>query len=54
MPRAEAAYSLQALYQGESFFDGWSFWGNRDNLTNGAATYSSSTTDTLPLQIFVV
>lgn len=37
IPRAEAAYSLQALYQGESFFNGWSFWGNRDNLTNGAA-----------------
>lgn len=32
---AEAGYTLQTLYQGESFFEGWTFWGNRDNLTNG-------------------
>ncbi|KAG0662536.1 hypothetical protein C6P46_003278 [Rhodotorula mucilaginosa] len=42
IPRAEAAYSLQTLYQGESFFNGWSFWGNRDNLTNGAVYYVGS------------
>lgn len=40
LPPVEAAYSLQALWQGESFFDGWDFWGNRDNLTNGAPTTS--------------
>lgn len=33
----QAAYSLQTLHQGASFFDGWNFWGNRDNLTNGAS-----------------
>ncbi|POY70487.1 hypothetical protein BMF94_6555 [Rhodotorula taiwanensis] len=36
---AEAGYTLQTLYQGESFFEGWTFWGNRDNLTNGAVYY---------------
>lgn len=31
-----ADYSLEVAYQGESFFNGWDYWGNRDNLTNGA------------------
>jgi hypothetical protein len=31
-----ADYSLEVAYQGESFFEGWDYWGNRDNLTNGA------------------
>jgi hypothetical protein len=35
IPSTQAAYSLKTQYAGESFFDGWSFWGNRDNLTNG-------------------
>ncbi|GAA6025923.1 hypothetical protein JCM8202_005786 [Rhodotorula sphaerocarpa] len=38
-PQVQAAYSLQTLHQGKSFFDGWNFWGNRDNLTNGAVYY---------------
>lgn len=32
---ARAAYSLEVEYQGETFFQGWDFYGNRDNLTNG-------------------
>lgn len=39
-PAVQAAYSLQTAYQGDSFFDGWDFWGNRDNLTNGSSTAS--------------
>ncbi|GAA5913727.1 glycoside hydrolase family 16 protein [Sporobolomyces salmoneus] len=39
LPSARAAYSLQTQYAGETFFDRWSFWGNRDNLTNGATYY---------------
>ncbi|GAA5869691.1 hypothetical protein JCM3774_003823 [Rhodotorula dairenensis] len=39
LPQVEAAYSLQTAWQGENFFDGWDFWGNRDNLTNGAVYY---------------
>ncbi|GJN90638.1 hypothetical protein Rhopal_003650-T1 [Rhodotorula paludigena] len=35
----QAAYSLQELWAGDDFFDGWRFWGNRDNLTNGATYY---------------
>jgi hypothetical protein len=54
IPRAEAAYSLQTLYQGESFFNGWSFWGNRDNLTNGTANSSFSVTITPPLCFLVI
>ncbi|BGP40390.1 hypothetical protein JCM10450v2_004372 [Rhodotorula kratochvilovae] len=34
-----AAYSLEHQYAGDTFFDGWDFWGNRDNLTNGATYY---------------
>jgi len=33
----QAAYSLEQTYAGDSFYDGWSFWGNNDNLTNGAS-----------------
>ncbi|BGO91448.1 hypothetical protein NBRC10512_003108 [Rhodotorula toruloides] len=43
-PAVQAAYSLQTAYQGDSFFDGWDFWGNRDNLTNGAVNYVSRST----------
>ncbi|GAA5929365.1 glycoside hydrolase family 16 protein [Sporobolomyces koalae] len=41
LPSTQAAYSLKTQYAGQSFFDGggWSFWGNRDNLTNGAVNY---------------
>ena len=35
VPSTRAAYSLKTQYAGDSFFDGWDFWGNRDNLTNG-------------------
>lgn len=35
IPSTQAAYSLKTQYAGDNFFDGWSFWGNRDNLTNG-------------------
>jgi len=35
VPSTRAAYSLQTQYAGDNFFDGWTFWGNRDNLTNG-------------------
>ncbi len=33
---ASAAYNLVREYSGSSFFDGWEFYGNYDNLTNGA------------------
>ncbi|GAA5838567.1 hypothetical protein JCM3766R1_006014 [Sporobolomyces carnicolor] len=39
VPSTRAAYSLKTQYAGDSFFDGWDFWGNRDNLTNGAVYY---------------
>ncbi|GAA5975716.1 hypothetical protein JCM5350_002704 [Sporobolomyces pararoseus] len=41
VPSTRAAYSLKTQYAGDSFFNGWSFWGNRDNLTNGAVYYVS-------------
>ncbi|GAA5893535.1 hypothetical protein JCM8208_000824 [Rhodotorula glutinis] len=34
-----AAYSLEHTYAGDTFYDGWSFWGNNDNLTNGNTYY---------------
>jgi len=33
---AQSAYTLEQVYAGDTFYDGWEFWGNRDNLTNGA------------------
>ncbi|PIL34113.1 hypothetical protein GSI_03824 [Ganoderma sinense ZZ0214-1] len=36
---AFAAYNLIKEYQGSSFFSGWEFYGNYDNLTNGDVTY---------------
>ena len=33
---AFAAYNLIKEYQGTNFFSGWEFYGNYDNLTNGA------------------
>ena len=33
---ASAAYNLVREYSGSSFFEGWDFYGNYDNLTNGA------------------
>ena len=33
---ASAAYNLVKEFTGSSFFDGWEFYGNYDNLTNGA------------------
>ncbi|GAA6036452.1 hypothetical protein JCM8097_003514 [Rhodosporidiobolus ruineniae] len=39
---AEAAYSLTKAYQGSDFFDGWSFYGTYDNLTNGDVDYVSA------------
>ena len=35
-----AAYSIQQVYAGSTFFDGWSYWGNNDNLTNGESVLS--------------
>ncbi|TNY24713.1 glycoside hydrolase family 16 protein [Rhodotorula diobovata] len=36
---AQSAYTLEQVYAGDTFYDGWEFWGNRDNLTNGATYY---------------
>jgi hypothetical protein len=33
-PGAHAVYNLVQTWQGQSFFDGWDFYGNYDNLTN--------------------
>lgn len=30
-------FSLVQDYSGNGFFDGWDFYGNYDNLTNGAS-----------------
>ncbi|GAA6058766.1 hypothetical protein JCM10212_001882 [Sporobolomyces blumeae] len=38
---AHAAYTLERNSAGSNFFDGWTYWGNRDNLTNGAVNYVS-------------
>ncbi|ORY91749.1 concanavalin A-like lectin/glucanase domain-containing protein [Leucosporidium creatinivorum] len=38
-PSVRADYSLEVAYQGDTFFNGWNFYGNRDNLTNGAVYY---------------
>jgi len=35
VPGARAAYDLVEAWQGQSFFDGWQFYGSYDNLTNG-------------------
>ena len=32
---ASATYSLVKEFSGSNFFDGWDFYGNYDNLTNG-------------------
>ena len=34
IPSAHAAYNLVQTWQGQSFFNGWEFYGNYDNLTN--------------------
>ncbi|KAI0743871.1 concanavalin A-like lectin/glucanase domain-containing protein [Daedaleopsis nitida] len=36
---AYAAYNLVKEYSGKNFFNGWEFYGNYDNLTNGDVTY---------------
>ncbi|KAL1756077.1 glycoside hydrolase family 16 protein [Schizophyllum commune] len=41
-PAAATSYDLVKEYSGESFFDGWSFYGNYDNLTNGDAIFLSA------------
>ena len=33
---AYAAYNLVKEYKGQTFFDGWDFYNNHDNTTNGA------------------
>jgi len=38
-----AQYSLVKEYSGSSFFSGWNFYGNYDNLTNGDAIFVSQT-----------
>ncbi len=35
---AYAAYNLVKEYSGTNFFDGWEFYGNYDNLTNGTCS----------------
>jgi len=39
VPSVHAAYNLVQTWQGQSFFDGWEFYGNYDNLTNGDAIW---------------
>ena len=33
-PGAHADYNLVETWQGQSFFDGWDFYGKYDNLSN--------------------
>lgn len=49
-PSVLASYSLVKTYSGSSFFDGWTFYGNYDNTTDGDVTYvnqSLATSDKL-------
>ncbi|RPD77276.1 hypothetical protein L226DRAFT_459589 [Lentinus tigrinus ALCF2SS1-7] len=39
---ASAAYNLVKDFSGSSFFNGWEFYGNYDNLTNGDVNYVSA------------
>ncbi|KAH9940488.1 concanavalin A-like lectin/glucanase domain-containing protein [Epithele typhae] len=41
-----AAYNLIKDYSGANFFDGWQFYGNYDNLTNGDVVYLDQTNAT--------
>lgn len=34
VPGAHAVYDLVQAWEGQSFFDGWDFYGSYDNLTN--------------------
>jgi len=50
VPRVHAAYDLVRAWEGQTFFDGWDFYGYYDNLTNGDAIWvneSVATTDRL-------
>ncbi|GAA6022848.1 hypothetical protein JCM10207_001422 [Rhodosporidiobolus poonsookiae] len=40
---AHAAYSLTKDYSGDSFFDGWEYYGHYDNLTNGDIDFVNQT-----------
>jgi len=40
------SYNLVKDYSGDSFFDGWNFYGNFDNLTNGDAIFISASDNT--------
>ncbi|KAJ9108599.1 hypothetical protein QFC19_002316 [Naganishia cerealis] len=46
-----ATYDLIKTYQGESFFEDWSYYGNYDNLTNGDAIWVNSTVGTADPQL---
>ncbi|GAA5932224.1 uncharacterized protein JCM15063_001159 [Sporobolomyces koalae] len=37
--QAHAAYDIVRDYSGKTFFDGWSFYGHYDNLTNGDVNF---------------
>ena len=34
VPGVHAAYNLVRSWEGQTFFDGWDFYGSYDNLTN--------------------
>jgi len=34
VPGVHAAYNLVRAWEGQTFFDGWEFYGSYDNLTN--------------------
>ncbi|KAJ8081049.1 hypothetical protein PM082_017889 [Marasmius tenuissimus] len=41
---AGTTYNVVQEYAGQTFFDGWEFYGNFDNLTNGDAIYVDAST----------
>ena len=43
-----AVYDLVRTWQGQSFFDGWDFYGSYDNLTNVSPPWSRSASGTEP------
>jgi len=50
---AGASYNLAKQYQGSTFFDDWTFYGNFDNLTNGDAIFVNKSVATSANLAFV-
>lgn len=49
---ASAAYNLVREYSGSNFFEGWEFYGNYDNLTNGTSQLEDLLTSKMNLMFW--